>query len=291
MADNLICATSELPIILYVADMRETVAKMAQIHNASPSAAAAAGRTLTACTIIAAMQKYDEASITCTINCDGEIGRIITVANTVGHAKCEIQNPAATFRRNEQGKIDVAGIVGSGTLTVIKDVGLDKPYIGQTPLATGEIAEDFAYYFAKSEQVPTITALGVLVDANAKVAYAGGFVLMAMPGLEEEHIAALENKINQIPPVSEMFKSGHDCASIAELLIGNLGSFQIIKQLEPSYKCDCSKTRHEKGLIALGREELQEIIDEGKDIKTHCHFCNSEYEFSIEELGTLLGEA
>ena len=181
------------------------------------------------------------------------------------------------------GKLDVGGVIGKGTLTVIKDMGLKEPYCSTVTLQTGEIGEDLTYYFAASEQVPSVVALGVLMDKNNTVKQAGGFILQLMPFTEEHVIAALEKRLTAVAPVTTMLEEGQDPEQILETVLGELG-VEFTDRLPVAFHCNCSKERVEKVLISLGKKELQELIDEGKEVELNCHFCNTDYRFTVEEL-------
>ena len=187
---------------------------------------------------------------------------------------------------NSAGKLDVGGVIGKGTLTVIKDMGLKEPYSSTVALQTGEIGDDLTYYFAASEQVPSVVALGVLMDRNNMVKQAGGFILQLMPFTEEAVIGALEKKLASLAPVTTLLEEGKSPEQILEDVLGDLG-VEFTGRVPVSFYCNCSKERVEKVLTSLSREELKELIDEGKDVELNCHFCNTDYTFSVEELRKL----
>ena len=199
-------------------------------------------------------------------------------------------NPNVVIPANSKGKLDVAGAVGPGFLTVIKDMGLKEPYSGQTMLQTCEIAEDLTYYFATSEQVPSAVGLGVLMNRENTVRQAGGFIIQLMPFAAEEVISALENKISEVTSVTAILEAGSSPEQILEQLLGDLG-LEITDTMPAQFHCNCSKERVAKAVVSVGKKELQSMIDEGKTIEVNCHFCNTNYEFSVEELKELYKRA
>lgn len=286
--DKIICCTlNDFPVRFYIALTTKTVETMNTIHQTTPTAAAAAGRTLTAALLMGAMLKNQDDILTVTIKGDGEIKRIIATANNNGEAKCEILNPATGIYSTENHKLDVSRIVGKGTLTVIKDIGLKQPYMGQVELVSGEIAEDFAYYFAKSEQTPSIVSLGVFVRKDYSVIAAGGFIIQLMPDCPEEMIEYLEKKTCGIKPVTSMLLDGFDETDIAREIFADY-AFHVTKKIDASYKCNCSEEKIIKVLLALGKEELEDILAQGEDIELRCHFCNTLYKVTLEKIEQLL---
>ncbi len=286
--DKIICCTlTDHPVRFYIAVTTQAVEKMNELHQTTPTAAAAAGRVLTGTALMGAMLKYDDNLLTVTVKGDGEIKRITATADRNGNIKCEILNPATGIYLNEKGKLDVRRVVGSGSLSVIKDIGLKQPYVGQVELPSGEIAEDFAYYFAKSEQTPSIVSLGVFVLKDYSVAAAGGFIVQLMPDCGDEMISYLENKSAQIKSVTQMLLEGYDELKIAEEIFGGM-PYEITRSIEVNYICNCSEEKIIKVLTALGKEELEDIIAEGKSIELRCHFCNTLYTMPIEKIQEIL---
>jgi molecular chaperone Hsp33 len=276
----------------YFADMSQTVETMNQIHDTTPSAAAAAGRTLIATAIMGAMMKNETDSVTTVLKSESEIKQIIAFSNYKAQVRCDIVNPLTSVGFNEKRKIDVKAVVGTnGTLTVIRDLGLDRPYVGMCELVSGEIAEDFTYYFAKSEQIPSSVALGVFVTKDLKVDFAGGYIIQLLPDCEENVIVYLEDKLKDIPSVTKMLMDGFSLEDMANEVFGGLGTYKIIHELVPEYKCNCSRERMEKLLISLGEAELASIVSDGEDIEVVCHYCNTKYNFEIDEVKTLLTKA
>jgi molecular chaperone Hsp33 len=264
---------------------------MHEIHDTSPSAAAASGRALMATALMGAMLKEEKDRISATILARGEIGRIIATSDASSRVKCDIENPHTTFRLNDKGKIDVAGIVDGGALTVIRSQGDAAPYVGQTPIVSGEIAEDFAHYFAVSEQTPSIVALGVFVDSTINISHAGGYIIQTMPGVADGTLDKLENKASTIGSVTEMLRGGMTCRDIADEWFSQLGEYRVLRSLEPEYRCDCSRERIERSLMSLGSDELNSIVDDGETIECICHFCRNKYYFTVDEVREILREA
>lgn len=266
------------------------IAKEAQsIHHTSPVATAALGRTLTMAAIMGCQLKSPDNSVTLMIKGDGPLGTILTVADGAGMVKGYVQNPAVDIAKKPNGKLDVAGAVGNGMLSVSKDLGMREPYTGQIPLATGEIAEDFTYYFAKSEQTPTAVGLGVLVDRDYSVKRSGGFMVQLMPAAMEEDIDRVEKNVAKISSVTQMMEDGMTAEDIIGKLLEGF-TYQFLDGAEYEYRCDCSMEKIKRALISLGRDELEDIIrTEGKAELT-CQFCPEVYRLEKEELTQLLEE-
>lgn len=259
-------------------------------HDLSPVATAALGRTLTIASIMASNMKNEEDKLTIQIKGNGPLGGIVVVANNSPKIKGYVQNPLVDMPLNLNGKLDVGGAIGKeGYLNIIKDIGLKDPYIGMVPLVTGEIAEDFTNYFATSEQTNTAVALGVLVDSNG-VKSSGGYVVTPMPDATEDDLFILENRIKEAKPISKMLDENMTLEEIAKDITGDVNVKIIEDNIVPVYECDCSKEKIERGLIAIGKKELQDIINTESNINTVCHFCNKEYNFSKEELEELLSK-
>lgn len=257
-------------------------------HDLSPVATAALGRTLTICSIMASNMKEKEDKLTVQIKGNGPLGGIVVVANNEPKLKGYVQNPLVDIPLNNNGKLDVGAAVGrDGFINVIKDIGLKKPYIGMVPLVSGEIAEDFTNYFMVSEQTNTAVSLGVLVDKEG-VKSSGGYVVTPMPDATEDDLFILENRIREAKPISQMLNENMSLKEIAQDITGDVNVKIIEENIVPIYECDCSKDKIEKGLISLGKEELQDIINTQGNIETVCHFCNKKYNFSKEDLEKLL---
>ena len=267
----------------YAAVTKEMVEEARRIHNTSPVATAALGRTLTAGAIMGSMMKNEKDVLTIQIKGDGPIGGITVTADSKANVKGYVNNPNVVIPANKIGKLDVAGANGKGMLTIIKDIGLKEPYVGHTPLVSGEIAEDITYYFASSEQVPSVVALGVLMNKDNTVRQAGGFIIQLLPGASEEVITKLENTIKGINSVTTMFEEGNTPETILENILGNVGLEQLDK-IPTDFKCNCTREKVEKALISIGKRDLQEIADEGEPVELNCHFCNESYVFEVEDI-------
>ena len=255
-------------------------------HNTSPVATAALGRTLTAGAIMGSMMKNDTDMLTLQIRGDGPIEGITVTADSHANVKGYVGNPDVMLPP-KNGKLDVGGAVGIGLLQVIKDMGLKEPYVGQVALQTGEIAEDLTYYFAVSEQVPSAVGLGVLMNKDNTVRQAGGFIVQVMPFAEEETIAKLEENVQKIQSVTTLLEQGHTPESLLEQVLDGF-DIEINDTIPTEFYCNCSKSRVERALISIGRKELNELIQEGKEVELNCHFCNKNYIFSVEELKEIL---
>ena len=292
MADYFVRATAgEAQIRAFAVKTRDTVEEARKAHNTSPVVTAALGRLLTAGAMMGMMLKGEKDMLTLQIAGDGPIGGITVTADALGHVKGYAKNPQVMIGANEKGKLDVAKAVGKGILRVIKDMGLKEPYVGQTVLESGEIAEDLTYYFANSEQVPSSVGLGVLMDRETNtVKQVGGFIIQLMPFADEETISRLESNLGKVDSVTKLFEEGKTPQQLLELLLEGLTP-EILEEGPVEFFCNCDKERVEKALISLGKQELEELIAEGKEIELNCHFCGSSYVFSVEELKTMLKRA
>ncbi|CUX71671.1 33 kDa chaperonin [Clostridium sp. C105KSO15] len=287
MADYIVRATAgDHQIRAFAATTRELVEHARQAHNTSPVATAALGRLLTAGSMMGIMMKGEDDLLTLKIQGSGPIEGLTVTADSKGNVKGYVYNPGVMLPPNQAGKLDVGGAVGEGVLSVIKDIGLKEPYIGQTILVGGEIAEDLTYYYASSEQTPSSVALGVLMNKDNTVKQAGGFILQLLPGASEEIIGGLEKKLGEITSITDLLDQGDTPEMILEHILGEFG-LDLMEQVPTQFYCNCDKARVEKALISIGRKELQEMIDEGKSIEVNCHFCNKNYEFTIEDLESL----
>ena len=265
----------------------EMVETAREHHNTSPVATAALGRLLTAGAMMGSMMKGEKDVLTLQIKAGGPLQGITVTADSQGNVKGYVGNPDVCIPANSKGKLDVAGAVGPGFLTVIKDMGLKEPYRGQVMLQTREIAEDLTYYFATSEQVPSAVGLGVLMNKNNTVRQAGGFIVQLMPFAEEEVISRLEQNVQKINSVTNLLEEGHTPESLLEKVLEGF-DIQINEKMDTRFHCNCSKERVAKALISIGRKELNEMIQEGKPIEMNCHFCNTNYNFTVEELKEIL---
>lgn len=255
-------------------------------HETSPVATAALGRLLTAGAMMGSMCKNDTDLVTLQIRCDGPIGGLTVTADAKANVKGYAVHPEVMLPISPAGKLDVGGALGGGTLTVIKDIGMKEPYSGQTNLVTGEIAEDLTYYFAASEQIPTSVGLGVLMEKNNTVKHAGGFIIQLMPFASEEVISSLEQKLAGFSSITSHLDRGEKPEEIIKELMGDF-DVTIQDKIPTSFYCNCSKERVSKAVVLIGKDEIQAMIDEGKEIEVNCHFCNSHYKFSVEELKKL----
>ena len=253
-------------------------------HNLSPVASAALGRTMAAALMMGANMKNDKDILTLQFLGDGPIGTITATSDSKGHVKGFVENPSVILPPNEFGKLDVGGAVGQGMLHVLRDTGLKEPYAGEVAIQNGEIAQDLTYYFAVSEQVPSVVALGVLVDReDYHIRESGGYIIQLMPDCPEEIISVLEKAAVSAPPVTTMLKEGMSPEQILEKMLEGL-HFRKMEQRDVSFKCDCSRSRVTRALIAMGRGQIDELIKDGKDVTLNCQFCGNNYTFTPEDL-------
>lgn len=288
MNDYIIRATAANDQIrAFAAVTTEMVETAREHHNTSPVATAALGRLLTAGAMMGSMMKGEKDVLTLQIKAGGPLQGITVTADSQGNVKGYVGNPDVCIPANSKGKLDVAGAVGPGFLTVIKDMGLKEPYSGQVMLQTCEIAEDLTYYFATSEQVLSAVGLGVLMNKNNTVRQAGGFIVQLMPFAEEDVISKLEQNVQKINSVTNLLEEGHTPESLLEKVLEGF-DVQINEKMDTRFCCNCSKERVAKALISIGRKELNEMIQEGKPIEMNCHFCNTNYNFTVEELKEIL---
>ena len=291
MNDYMIRATAaDGQIRAFAATTKEMVETAKNAHNTSPIATAALGRLMTAAAMMGSDLKGEGELLTLRIEGDGPIGGLLVTADGKGDVKGYAFNPDVMLPPNAQGKLDVGGSLGLGVLSVIKDIGLKEPYVGQTQLITGEIAEDLTYYFATSEQVPSSVALGVLMNKDNTVRQAGGFIIQLLPGASDEIIDRLEAKLSGISPITSLLDAGKTPEEILTDILGEFG-LEILKKMPVQFHCDCERSRVEKAIISIGRKEIQDMIDEEKEIEVNCQFCNKHYKFSVDELGEMLKKA
>ena len=275
---------------IIAAETTDMVSEAARVHGTSPTATAAFGRMLTAGSIMGSMLKNREDSITLQIDGGGPARGILVTGRTNGLVKGYIVDPEADLPLNQKGKLDVGGLVGKeGNLTVIMDQGLKDPYVSSVPIYTGEIAEDLAYYYTTSEQLPSAVSLGVLVDTDGSVKKAGGFMIQMMPGANEHIADIIMYRLEEIPSLTTMLSDGKSIKDIILYIFEDMG-LEIHEEKVPALYCDCSRASVEKALISIGMEELRKICDDGKDEQLVCHFCNTTYSFTNSDLKTLISE-
>ena len=288
MADYIVRAMAgNAQIRAFAATTRETVETARVAHNLSPVASAALGRTLTGAAMMGAMLKGEKDLLTLQIKGDGPIGGITATADSKGNVKGYVGNPSLVIPPNYAGKLDVGAAVGYGMVQVMKDMGLKEPYCGQTVIQTGEIAQDIAYYYALSEQVPTVCALGVLMNKDNTVRESGGYIIQLMPDCPEETISKLEEKLKDIPSVTDLLRNGETPESILKRILGDM-DLHIFENMPVAFRCNCSRERVTAALIALGRKELSNIIADGKPETLNCAFCNTDYVFTVDEMKEIL---
>lgn len=287
MEDRIIdCLAYNGKVSIKCISSKNIVEEARKIHDLSPTASAALGRLLTITSIMGYELKVEEATVTNQIKGDGPIGMLTAVADSKGNVKGYVGNNLVDVPLKEKGKLDVGAAVGqNGMLYIIKDLAVGKPYVGMTPIVSGEIAEDFTNYFATSEQTPSVIALGVLVDKDG-IRSAGGYKLSLMPDATDEEISIIEENIKNIDPISKMLDENKTLEEIAKIVTGD-ENLEILETIKPEYKCNCSREKCEKGLIAIGRKELEDIIKEEEKIEIVCNFCNTKQIFTREDLQRL----
>ncbi len=291
MEDYMVRATAaDSQIRAFAITSRALAEEARRCHNTSPIITAALGRLLAGGAMMGAMMKEEKDLLTLQVKCSGPAKGLTVTADSKGHVKGCPQVPDVLLAPNAEGKLDVGGAVGPGILSVIKDMGLKEPYVGQVALQTGEIAEDLTYYFATSEQVPSAVGLGVLMNKDNTVRQAGGFMVQLMPFTEEPVVAALEQKIAEVASVTDLLEQGLSPEGLLEQILGEFG-LEITEKIPVGYRCDCSRERVTKALISIGAAELQEMAEEGKPIEVNCQFCDKHYVFTPEELKDLLESA
>lgn len=292
MSDCLVRAMTRDGFVKITAvDTTEITRRAREIHQTTAVATAALGRVLAATSMIGNMQKNDQGSVTLTIKGGGPLGTLLATSDPEGNVRGYVENPQVALMEKYQGKLDVGAAVGTeGTLTLIRDLHMKEPYVGTVQLLGGEIAEDVAAYFVESEQVPTVCALGVLVNRDQTVDVAGGYLLQLLPGAPESLISQLESAVMAVGNVSNLLKAGASPEDIIRMVLVGM-DVEILETTPISYKCYCSRQRVEAALISLGSKELSEIIEEGKDISIDCQFCDTIYTFTPEDVQGLLENA
>ncbi|MBU5677026.1 Hsp33 family molecular chaperone HslO [Alkaliphilus sp. MSJ-5] len=277
-------------IRVFVANTTAMIDKVHKLHETSPVAIAALGRTLTATSIMGLMLKSEKEKITVNINGGGPLGPIVVVGNSKGNVKGYVSHPNTESTNLYPGKLDVGSAVGrDGSITVIKDLGLRDPYVGSYPLVTGEIAEDFAAYFTFSEQQPSGVALGVLIDVDYTIKAAGGYIVQVLPGIDEETLTKLEDKLASLEPITSIIEKKSTPEEMLDYILGEMEP-TILESYEVDFICDCNEERLEQVLISIGEKDLREITEEDKKAELVCHFCNKKYQFNEEQLRKLLDE-
>ena len=288
MADYIVRATAaNASIRAFAVTGRELVETARKAHDTSPVVTAALGRLMMGGVMMGAMLKGENDLLTLQVSGDGPIKGMTVTADAKGNVKGYAIEPQVMLPPNAAGKLDVGGAVGSGVLRVIKDMGLKEPYVGQTVLQTGEIAEDLTYYFATSEQVPSCVGLGVLMEKDNTVRQAGGFIIQLMPFTEDEVISKLEENIKKFPSVTTVLDQGKTAEEMLGILLDGM-DMEITDTMPAQFYCNCDKKRVEKAIISIGKKDIEEMIADNKDIEVNCHFCNTSYTFSVEELKVLL---
>ncbi len=288
VSDTMVRATACDGLIrCFTVKSTDVVEKARQYHGTSPVMTAALGRLLTGGLMMGRMMKNDKDILTIKIDCQGEAKGLLVTADSNGNIKGLVENPIVNLPPNAKGKLDVAGALGLGVLSVIKDIGLKEPYVGQTILVTSEIAEDLTYYFANSEQIPTSVGLGVLMNKDNTVNVAGGFIVQLMPGADsdtaEDMISKLEANVARITSVTSLLADGMSPTDLANYVLEGLDPV-INDEIEVAYTCDCSKDRFGKKMLALGKKELDSLLSAGEDVEVGCVFCNKKYVFTVDEL-------
>lgn len=284
MSDRIVRATAaNAQIRIFAADTKDTVETARVKHQTTPVATAALGRLLTAGAMMGTMLKGADDLLTLKITGDGPLGGIVVTADANADVKGYVGNPNADLPLNAKGKLDVSGAVGKGRLDIIRDMGLKEPYVGQTPLISGEIAEDLTFYFANSEQVPSSVGLGVLVDRDYTVKRAGGFIVQLLPNASDEVIDRLEENLSKIKSVTAFFESGLGAEDLIRVICERMDP-EITDTIPVRFYCNCSRERVEKALISIGHKELDDMIADGKEVNLNCGFCNTDYTFSVEDL-------
>ena len=284
------CISQDGTLFIMAADTTEMVEKSQQIHKTSAVTSAALGRLLTASSLMGSMLKGDNDSVTLRIDGGGPAGTVMAVSDSSGNARGYVQNPVVEIPLNSKGKLDVSGAVGTdGSLTVIKDLNLKEPYVGQIPLVSGEIAEDITSYYAISEQIPSVCALGVLVNPDLSIKAAGGFIIQLLPTALDDTIDAVERCIKDIPPVTTMLSDGMTPEEICRKVLSEF-DLDVLDTSNPKYKCNCSRERVEAALISTGKESLEELSHE-EMTEVNCQFCDRKYRFSGAKIKKLMESA
>lgn len=288
MSDYIVRAiAANAQIRAFAVSSKEMVEKARSVHEMSPVATAALGRLMSGAVMMGAMLKGEKDLLTLQVSGDGPLKGMTVTADSKGNVKGYVNEPQVMLPPNAVGKLDVGGAVGAGILRVIKDMGLKEPYVGQTDIQTGEIAEDLTYYFASSEQVPSCVGLGVLMEKDNTVKQAGGFIIQLMPFAEDEVISKLEKNLAAFSTVTTVLDEGKTPEEMLQLLLGDMG-LEFTDTMPTQFYCNCDKKRVERALISIGKKDMEEMIADGKDIEVNCHFCNTAYCFTPDELKRML---
>lgn len=283
--------SADASVVASAIDATDIVAEIEKIHTTSAVVTAALGRLAIAASLMGNSLKGEKDTITLKINGNGPAGTLLAVSDSKGNVKAYVGNSVVEIPLNKYGKLDVKGAVGTeGLVSVIKDLGLKEPFVGQVPIVSGEIAEDIANYFATSEQIPTVCGLGVLVNPDLTVKKAGGFLIQLLPFADEDVITKLEDNIKKIDSVTNMLQAGMTAEDIAMKVLDGMTP-NVLDEFSVAYKCDCSRERVERALISLGKNELQEMAEEDKPTEVCCHFCNKKYSFNKEEIKSLINNS
>ncbi len=288
MTDYMVRATAaDAMVRLFVCNSKELVEEARKIHNTTPVVTAALGRLLTAGSMMGTMLKGEKDLLTIQIKSSGPIGGLTVTATPDGMVKGYPINAQVDIPLKENGKLDVGNAMGIGVMNVIKDMGLKEPYVGQTVLQTGEIGDDLTYYFATSEQIPSSVGVGVLVDRDYSVKQAGGFIVQLMPFATEDVISKLEENLSGITSVTALFEEGLSVEEIVARIFEGM-DYEVLDKTDIGFRCNCSKERVSKAIISIGKKDIKEMIDDNKPVEVNCHFCNTNYEFSVDELKAML---
>lgn len=271
----------------FAIDSHGLVEEARRIHGTSPVVTAGLGRTLTAAAIMGAELKSEQETVSIQFKGDGPVGCIVAVSDNDSRVRGYVGEPLVDLPLKPNGKLNVSGSIGTGHLTVIRDLGMKEPYVGRVELQSGEIAEDIAYYYATSQQTPSVVALGVLVDRDYSVKAAGGYIVQLMPNCPEDIVSKLEENVAHMPTVTQVLAEQHTLEDMMEKMLQGF-SYDITEEREPVYQCNCKRQRIERVLISLGKKELLEMAREQNGAEVRCHFCNKMYQFSEEELRELV---
>lgn len=290
MSDYLVRALAfEGSVRAFAVRTTDVVGEGQRRHGTWPTASAALGRSMTAALMMGAMLKGED-KLTVKVEGKGPIGPMIIDSNAKGEVRGYVTNPQTHFDLNEHGKLDVRRAVGTeGTITIVKDLGMKDFFTGQVPIVSGELGEDFTYYFAVSEQVPSSVGLGVLVNPDNSILAAGGFIIQLMPGIDDDTITVIEEHLSNMEPVSKLIERGLTPEEILFEILGK-DNVQILDSSPVSFECNCSKDRFGKAIFTLGEKEIREMIDEDGGAQASCHFCMEKYDYSVDELESFIDE-